>query len=126
LLTLQPWTRRKKLFRSEFAVLILVQLLEGFGGLGDFLGIDNSILVDVQGRDDGQNGSGLAGHSRAALRPGRITPLALHPRAARTASATTDAGTAWAFRAGRSAFGGWRPLTVGRRVTLVLGCEGPG
>lgn len=38
---------------GEFAVAILVEFLQGLGGLGDLLGVNDAILVQVERLDEG-------------------------------------------------------------------------
>ena len=46
-------TRRAILIGCEFAVAVLIELLQRLAGLGEFFGIDNAIVVQVQRFNDG-------------------------------------------------------------------------
>jgi len=51
----------------EFAVAIFIQRLEGGAGVGDFIGVNDAVVVGVQGRDDGRHRAMSTGASRATM-----------------------------------------------------------
>ncbi len=60
----------------DLSVAILVQLLQGIAGLGNLVGIDDAILVEVQCLDEGRHGTlspGTAWAARARFTAGRAS-----------------------------------------------------
>ena len=49
-------TRRTKLIRRQLAVAVFVQLQQGLGGVGDFVGREDAVAIRIQRGHDGRDG----------------------------------------------------------------------
>jgi hypothetical protein len=87
-------TRRTQFILRDLAVAILVQLLQGFRSLGDFIGVDDAVAIEVQRLDQ---------------RRWRTMPALLSARAAALLATLLVA---------IAARGRWR------RITLLIACRG--
>jgi hypothetical protein len=54
--TLAEGSRRKKLVRRQSSVAVLVELLQGLAGLGDLVGVNDAVAIQVERRDDRRRG----------------------------------------------------------------------
>ena len=65
---------RTEFVLRQLAVAVLVELLEGLAGLGDFVGVEDAVVVEVEGLKDGRHAApsaGSAGSARATIRTAR-------------------------------------------------------
>ena len=70
-------TLRTIFLGRELAIAVFIKLLQGGGGVGDFIGVDSPIPIRIEGDHDGSHrralpsAAGSAGSTRAAFAAGR-------------------------------------------------------
>jgi hypothetical protein len=84
--------RRTKLVRSQLTVAVLVELLQRLARGGDFVGVDDPIVVEIEGGDDRRHWSMRRAARRRRLRPIGARRRSLRISARRWASRPVAAG----------------------------------
>jgi hypothetical protein len=62
--------RPKEFVRRQFSIAVFIEFLQGFGGIGDFIRIDNTVMICVQ-RADHRDGRMAHALMLSAARPTR-------------------------------------------------------
>ena len=104
--TLTAGTLRAVFVAREFAVAVLVQFLQRLAGLGDFVGVNDAVFVQVERFDDGIHRT-LSAHAALTTRPTALS------------AGTTTGTTGPNFTVGRT-------LPFGALITVLRGDEARG
>jgi hypothetical protein len=71
--------RPNEFVRRQFAIAVLVELLEGFDGIGDFIGVNDAIVIGIERPDqcDRRRAAPAARTAGTALATGSILRSAI-------------------------------------------------